>query len=80
MPFLLVYRLTHKLGKTKALREAGAKEVKRSDPNCNHHEYDSDAFWECVGRHNTMTNFHQAGTCKMGAVGDPTAVVDPKLR
>ena len=24
--------------------------------------------------------FHAAGTCRMGAVGDPQAVLDPRLR
>ena len=26
------------------------------------------------------TNYHPSGTCRMGAVGDPLAVLDPKLR
>lgn len=49
-------------------------------PYCMEHPYDSDQFWECAIRHDTNTAFHLAGTCKMGSVGDPAAVVDPYLR
>jgi choline dehydrogenase-like flavoprotein len=31
-------------------------------------------------RSTANTVYHPAGTCKMGAAGDPTAVVDPQLR
>ncbi|XP_064613985.1 L-sorbose 1-dehydrogenase-like [Liolophura sinensis] len=40
----------------------------------------SDAYWESLARHNTMTLYHPTGTCKMGHAADTTAVVDPKLR
>ncbi|KAL0126566.1 hypothetical protein PUN28_005139 [Cardiocondyla obscurior] len=46
---------------------------------CNY-KYDSDAYWECLIRMLSTTLFHQSGTCKMGPIGDPTAVVDPKLK
>ncbi|KAL0126571.1 hypothetical protein PUN28_005140 [Cardiocondyla obscurior] len=46
---------------------------------CNYEE-DSDAYWECVVRTISSTLYHYSGTCKMGARGDPTAVVDPKLK
>lgn len=42
--------------------------------------YDSDKFWRWYIRQSTTTLHHPAGTCKMGSVDDPTAVVDPRLR
>ena len=38
-------------------------------------EYDSSYI-----DHFTRTIYHPAGSCKMGAVGDKSAVVDPELR
>src|SRR5262249_4651717 len=34
----------------------------------------------CYVRAVTMTNWHPVGTCRMGPDGDPTAVLDAKLR
>ena len=47
---------------------------------CSHHNFLSDAYWECYIRHLAHTVWHQCCTAKMGAVTDPTAVVDPQLR
>ena len=47
---------------------------------CSQHEFRSDAYWECYTRHLAVTVYHHSCTCKMGAMNDPTAVVDPKLR
>ena len=38
------------------------------------------AYFECYLRHVTLPGNAPVGTCKMGAIGDPTAVVDPQLR
>lgn len=40
----------------------------------------TDAHWECMIRHYTVTIYHPIGTCKMGPYWDKTAVVDPQLR
>jgi choline oxidase len=40
----------------------------------------SDADISAYVRGTANTVYHPAGTCKMGATGDPTAVVDPQLR
>jgi len=40
----------------------------------------SDEFFEWLVRHFTFTIYHPIGTCKMGAIDDPNAVVDPSLR
>ncbi|KZC09321.1 Glucose dehydrogenase [acceptor], partial [Dufourea novaeangliae] len=49
-------------------------------PLCTNYHFDSDAYWECYIRAATGPENHQAGTCKMGAYNDRTAVVDPELR
>lgn len=40
----------------------------------------TDAYWECMVRHYTVTIYHPVGTAKMGPEWDKTAVVDPRLR
>lgn len=49
-------------------------------PGCEHHLYDSDAYWACVVVTDTKPENHHSGTCKMGPAGDPSTVVDPELR
>jgi len=49
-------------------------------PSAREHEYDSDGYWESYIRHFMQTVYHPTSTCKMGALDDPTAVVDPQLR
>lgn len=42
--------------------------------------FGSDAYFACQAQMFTFTIYHQSGTCKMGVAGDPTAVVDPRLK
>ncbi|XP_012251307.2 glucose dehydrogenase [FAD, quinone]-like isoform X2 [Athalia rosae] len=49
-------------------------------PWCSEYEFASDAYWSCFIRVQTGPENHQAGTCKMGPLGDGQAVVDPELR
>ena len=44
------------------------------------HPRDSDDYWRDYIRHLTLTQYHPVGTCKMGALDDPSTVVDPHLR
>ena len=46
-----------------------------SDVDPSSSEYDDELI-----RQQTGTLYHPAGSCKMGAIGDPSAVVDPELR
>ncbi|XP_049868635.1 ecdysone oxidase-like [Pectinophora gossypiella] len=48
--------------------------------DCDGFEMASDDYWECMARTLTYNVYHPVGTVKMGKVGDPTAVVDSKLR
>ncbi|XP_018354841.1 PREDICTED: glucose dehydrogenase [FAD, quinone]-like [Trachymyrmex septentrionalis] len=68
------------IGRTKAMQAFDSKLSNITYIECNDYEYDSDAYWECTSKIVTSTLFHYAGTCKMGAKEDPTAVVDPKLK
>ena len=43
------------------------------------YEYRTDKFWECLVKSNVRTMHHPVGICKMGSVGDPSTVVDPRL-
>ncbi|GBP87855.1 Glucose dehydrogenase [Eumeta japonica] len=42
--------------------------------------FGSDEYFACQAQMFTFTIYHQSGTCKMGPISDPTAVVDPRLR
>lgn len=62
------------------LQKVGTKFFSYPNPFCKHHEAYTDAYWECIIRHNTYTIYHDVGTCKMGPVDDPWSVVDHELR
>jgi choline dehydrogenase-like flavoprotein len=65
---------------TTAFRKFDAKLFDRPTPGCEHHLFNSDAYWECHMRLFTLTIYHQSGTCKMGPASDKTSVVDHRLR
>ncbi len=44
------------------------------------HACNDDDEWLDYVRGNGMGSYHPAGTCKMGSLSDPMAVVDPRLR
>jgi choline dehydrogenase-like flavoprotein len=50
------------------------------DFSCGKHEPFSDDYIECFLRHWSFTIYHPVGTCKMGPISDPMAVVDAQLR
>ncbi|GFO03625.1 glucose dehydrogenase [acceptor] [Plakobranchus ocellatus] len=62
------------------MRSLGAVPADKASKFCQQHEYGSPGYWGCMVRRKIHTIYHPAGTCKMGRVGDPTAVVDPQLR
>ena len=68
------------LGKTEAFQKLGSKFYDKIFPGCESYTPWSDAYWGCFIRQYSSTIYHPAGTCKMGPVGDATAVVDPQLR
>lgn len=59
----------------------GLSAAKREHPYCKSEEfeYDSDAYWKCYMRYNTLPMFNSVGTCQMsGVVGK--GVVDTQFR
>ncbi|XP_070540943.1 alcohol dehydrogenase [acceptor]-like isoform X2 [Ptychodera flava] len=72
-------RVTQKLINAEAVKKLGITPAYFQFPNCPH-EMDSDEYWEHVIRHISLPYLHAAGTCKMGAEDDPSAVVNPALR
>ena len=76
--FIAAIRLWEQFIETPTMQGLGAKVDHAKISFCSHHEFRSDAYWECVTRHLAVTVYHVSGTCKMGAKEDPTTVVDPK--
>lgn len=77
---ILGIRESIKLTETEAMQKLGAKLWDKPVPGCENFIEDSDDYWDCAVRTFADTLYHPAGTCKMGAVNDHTAVVDPRLR
>ncbi|XP_014664301.1 PREDICTED: glucose dehydrogenase [FAD, quinone]-like [Priapulus caudatus] len=73
-------KISLQFAETKALKAIGVKLRDQIVPGCEKHEYKSDNYWDCAVRTVTATIYHPTGTCKMGAINDQTAVVDPQLR
>ncbi|XP_063238482.1 glucose dehydrogenase [FAD, quinone]-like [Bacillus rossius redtenbacheri] len=71
---------TVELSQTAAMRNVGSRLHDVKIPGCARFQFGSDEYWGCAARHLTFTIYHQSGTCKMGPAGDPSAVVDPRLR
>ncbi|XP_063627431.1 glucose dehydrogenase [FAD, quinone]-like [Cydia splendana] len=68
------------LESTHAFRSRGAYFVRTPLPACKHLSWGTDSYFECLARSYTSSTYHPVGSCKMGPAGDPTAVVDPRLR
>lgn len=73
-------RIAMAVSNTSAFQRFGSRPHTIPMPGCQHFPFDTYEYWECAIRHFTFTIYHPTGTCKMGPPGDPTAVVDPRLR
>ncbi|XP_050539418.1 glucose dehydrogenase [FAD, quinone]-like isoform X2 [Daktulosphaira vitifoliae] len=73
-------RIVQRMLKTDAMRKLDAQILTTPLPGCTKYVFDSNAYWKCAARQISYSMYHLSGTCKMGPVGDPTAVVDPRLR
>lgn len=78
----LVLRFVQQFANNSAWNSIGAKFIRQEecDGFCTNITFDTDAYWKCMIRHYARQANHQVSTCRMGAVSDPTAVVDPYLR
>jgi len=73
-------QLADNFSRTRVFAEIGARPTGRRHPQCRVAELGSTEYFECFVKQNTMSGYHLAGTCRMGAAGDNSAVVDPQLR
>ncbi|XP_064614290.1 uncharacterized GMC-type oxidoreductase Mb1310-like [Liolophura sinensis] len=73
-------KISLRLGQTKSLKKYGSQFVERWLPDYAGGEPFTDDYWEFHVRSLANTVYHHSGTCKMGTMSDPTAVVDPQLR
>lgn len=69
-----------RLSETGALQAYGMQLIRVPAPGCESFVFGTDDYWECAIRHKTEPENHQAGSCKMGPIRDPWAVVDHELR
>jgi choline dehydrogenase len=69
-----------RLGETEAFRRAGATLDIAPLAGCTDIEFGTDEYWRCTARHWVRTIYHPVGTCKMGPLSDPEAVVDATLK
>ncbi|GLV42552.1 uncharacterized protein CBL_03290 [Carabus blaptoides fortunei] len=68
------------LSEQPALKAIGTRLHRAPLPACKDYEFGSRQYWACQTRQFTFTIYHYCGTCKMGPAGDPTAVVDARLK
>ncbi|XP_044743650.1 glucose dehydrogenase [FAD, quinone]-like [Chrysoperla carnea] len=68
------------ISKQPSLQQYGTTLYNKPITQCKNYEFGSDDYWKCQIRTTTFTLYHQCGTCKMGEIGDPTAVVDSELK
>lgn len=71
-------KFIHRMSQTGTMKSLNAR--LNVIPQCAKLNFLSDEYWRCLARLYTMTIYHPAGTCKMGRVEDPMAVVDARLR
>ena len=73
-------RLWEKIMQTPAFQSLGVKFEDTKISSCSQHLFRTDAYWDCFIRHIATTCYHPCCTVKMGAISNPSAVVDPQLR
>jgi len=73
-------KLQLQLQNTDVFERYGAELSPLGLPGKSHGSIYSSEYLEHFVRHQTLTGHHATGTCKMGALSDPSAVVDPSLQ
>ncbi|XP_045198046.2 glucose dehydrogenase [FAD, quinone]-like [Mercenaria mercenaria] len=65
---------------TSSFRAIKARLFDKPYSPCIQHKIKSDAYWECVLRHQAVGNGQLTSTCSMGSAGSERAIVDTSLR
>lgn len=73
-------KLQLQLQNTDVFQRYGAELSPRGLPGERYGSLYSSEYLEHFVRHQTLTGHHATSTCKMGALSDPSAVVDPTLK
>ena len=73
-------RFAEKIIQTHSMRKMNTSMPSIPFPPCKAHPIGSDSHWQCFIDHLSFTVYHPVGTCKMGPLSDPEAVVDSQLR
>ncbi|XP_014774772.1 L-sorbose 1-dehydrogenase isoform X1 [Octopus bimaculoides] len=73
-------KVARKMLQTDAMKELGVEIINELHPICSQYTFDTDDYWGCLVRYYTFVMYHPTSTCKMGALNDSSAVVDPQLR
>lgn len=69
-----------RISKSPSMKQYDARILGIPLPNCQKHPLTDDEYWRCAIRTLSSSAYQQLGTCRMGPVGDPKAVVTPDLR
>lgn len=80
MNFQLGLKTCQMMGNSVPLRKLGSEPYATLIPGCELFAKNDRQYFECLVRSIVVTMSHYVGTSKMGDPGDPTTVVDPRLR
>ena len=73
--------IAHSIGNTPAMKQIGVAPTEDfAYSPCKEFAFNSTDFWRCQVQARPVSIYHPSGTCKMGPVGEPTAVLDSQLR
>ncbi|XP_031786569.1 glucose dehydrogenase [FAD, quinone]-like [Nasonia vitripennis] len=72
--------IARQIFETDAFKYNGITQYRVPQEACRHLEFDSPEYYACVAVNYSRSGDHSVGTCKMGPVNDPGAVVDARLR
>ncbi|XP_076115931.1 oxygen-dependent choline dehydrogenase-like [Mytilus galloprovincialis] len=80
--YVKVIRYMQEFANNSAWNSIGATFIRQEECTafCKALTFDTDEYWKCMIRHYASNSSHQVSTCRMGALYDKTAVVDPYLR
>jgi len=78
--FLVGFQFIRRLINAQVMRDWSMQMTNRQLPECAHLGNFTEQYIHCHLRYITLSAGSPVGTCRIGAAGDPAAVVDPLLR